>query len=152
MWHCLQSSCWVDCLQLSHSIQKPIFPQSSCPHDYYWPMQSNCTLTLKTPRKPASENVVCLCHLLNILTNEKMGVSWADLRLKLPKFANSQSQTRSPQYQCTHQVKIHWCLLKLSSGNEKWTDGRTTDGRTDRLTHGRPTWNHNTPPLLCGGV
>ena len=24
-------------------------------------------LTLKTPRKPASENVVCLCHLLNIL-------------------------------------------------------------------------------------
>ena len=29
-------------------------------------------------------------------------------------------------------VKIHWCLLKLSSGNEKRTDGRT-DGRT----HGR---------------
>ena len=26
-------------------------------------------LTLKTPRKPASENVVCLCHLLNILAN-----------------------------------------------------------------------------------
>ena len=35
-------------------------------------------------------------------------------------------------------VKIHWRLLKLSSGNEKRTDGRTdgptTDGRTDRLT------------------
>ena len=31
-------------------------------------------------------------------------------------------------------VKIHWCLLKLSSGNEKWTNGRTTDGQTDRLT------------------
>ena len=26
-------------------------------------------LTLKMPRKPASENVVCLCHLLNILAN-----------------------------------------------------------------------------------
>ena len=26
-------------------------------------------LTLKTPRKPASENVVCLCRLLNILAN-----------------------------------------------------------------------------------
>ena len=28
-------------------------------------------------------------------------------------------------------VKIHWCLLKLSSGTEK-TDGWTTDGWTDR--------------------
>ena len=28
----------------------------------------NC-LTLKTPRKPASENAVCLCRLLNILAN-----------------------------------------------------------------------------------
>ena len=26
-------------------------------------------LTLKMPRIPASENVVCLCHLLNILAN-----------------------------------------------------------------------------------
>ena len=31
-------------------------------------------------------------------------------------------------------VKIHWCLLKLSSGNKKRMDGRTTDGRTDGLT------------------
>ena len=30
---------------------------------------SNGILTLKVPRKPASENVVCLCRLLNILTN-----------------------------------------------------------------------------------
>ena len=29
----------------------------------------NCLLTLKAPRKPASENVVCLCRLLNILAN-----------------------------------------------------------------------------------
>ena len=26
-------------------------------------------LTLKMPRKPASENVICLCRLLNILAN-----------------------------------------------------------------------------------
>ena len=36
-------------------------------------------------------------------------------------------------------VKLHWCLLQLSSGNEIWTDGRTygwriTDGRMDRHT------------------
>ena len=30
---------------------------------------SSSLLTLKTPRKPASENVVCLCRLLNIFTN-----------------------------------------------------------------------------------
>ena len=37
-------------------------------------------------------------------------------------------------------VKIHWCLLKLSSGNEKRTDRRTTDGLTDILTdHQRET-------------
>ena len=30
---------------------------------------SYCQLTLKTPRKPASENDVCLCRLLNILAN-----------------------------------------------------------------------------------
>ena len=34
-------------------------------------------------------------------------------------------------------VKIHWYLLKLSSGNEKLTD----NGRMDGRTQGRPTWN-----------
>ena len=29
----------------------------------------DCNLTLKAPRKTASENVVCLCRLLNILAN-----------------------------------------------------------------------------------
>ena len=28
-----------------------------------------CVLTLKAPRKTASENVVCLCRLLNILAD-----------------------------------------------------------------------------------
>ena len=31
-------------------------------------------------------------------------------------------------------VKIHWRLLKLSSGNEIRTEGRMTEGRTDRYT------------------
>ena len=30
---------------------------------------SSDKLTLKTPKKPAFENVVCLCRLLNILAN-----------------------------------------------------------------------------------
>ena len=39
---------------------------------------------------------------------------------------------------------------------DEWLDGRTdwrtTDGRTDGQTLGRPTRNHNNPPLSCGGV
>ena len=34
-----------------------------------WKLQYANFLTLKTPRKPASENIVCLCRLLNILAN-----------------------------------------------------------------------------------
>ena len=46
-------------------------------------------LTLKTPRKPASENVVCLCRLLNILENFSnilsacMQTVWTQIRLLL---------------------------------------------------------------------
>ena len=39
---------------------------------YFISLKSNSKktiLTLKTPRKPASENVVCLCRLLNVLAN-----------------------------------------------------------------------------------
>ena len=32
-------------------------------------VQAIAVLTRKMPRKPASENVVCLCRLLNILAN-----------------------------------------------------------------------------------
>ena len=32
-------------------------------------LNSQRSLTLKAPRKTASENVVCLCHLLNILAD-----------------------------------------------------------------------------------
>ena len=44
-------------------------------------------------------------------------------------------------------MKIHWHLVKLSSGNEN-TDGRMIDGPT----HGQPMWYNTTPPLSCGGV
>ena len=89
-------------------------------------------------------------------------------------------------------VNIHWCLLKLSSGNKNmgvsradnsvknWRNLPISNPKPDLLnvtayskfgenlllfiqviirkrksdggTDGRPTWNHNTPPLLCGGV
>ena len=48
-------------------------------------------------------------------------------------------------------VRIDWCLLKLSSGNEIQMDGLTTDGWTDGQTHGCPAWNHNTQPLSLAG-
>ena len=39
-------------------------------HGKFWiSLDTVFTLNLKTPRKPASENVVCLCRLLNILAN-----------------------------------------------------------------------------------
>ena len=43
-----------------HSLLRPV-----CPITYH----KKSSLTLKVPRKPASENVVCLCRLLNILAN-----------------------------------------------------------------------------------
>ena len=34
-------------------------------------LRVDSNLTVKIPRKPASENVVCLCHLVSILGNFK---------------------------------------------------------------------------------
>ena len=60
----------------------------------FWLNNSNATLsgamvyalmlTLKVPRKPASENVVCLCRLLNILANFSnlfLQTVWTQIRL-----------------------------------------------------------------------
>ena len=38
-------------------------------HEEFLTFIKGKNLTLKMPRKPASENVVCLCRLLNILAN-----------------------------------------------------------------------------------
>ena len=42
-------------------------------------------------------------------------------------------------------MKIHQCLLKLSSGNEIRTDVRLTDGRTD-------TWTSNVKPTYQASI
>ena len=77
------------------------------------------------------------CYLLKLSSgNENMGVSRADLREKLTKFAHEQSQTRSLQYQCTYQV---WSksIDVYSSYHPETKNGRTdvrrTDGQTDGL-------------------
>ena len=130
-----------------------------------------------------------------------MGMSRADnsvkLRWNLPLAIPNQISIISMHIPSL--VKIHWCLLKLSSGNENmgvsradnsiklWrnlaisnskpdlhninahsklgenplmftqviirkrkTDGRMYDGPTEG--HKDVQWNHNTPPLSCGGV
>ena len=67
--------------------------------------------------------------------NENMGMSRAE---NLTKFAHQQSQTRSPQYQCTNQ--IWWKSTDVTHPETKYgqTDGRMTDkwmnGRTDTRT------------------
>ena len=92
-------------------------------------------------------------YLLKLLSrNENMGVSRADNSSKIwricPLAIQNQISTISMHIQSL--VKIYWCLLKLSSWNQM--DGQTYDWWTDRWTHGHPPWNHNTPPLSCGGV
>ena len=46
-------------------------------------------LTLKMPRKPASENGVCLCHLLNILAN------FSNLFLRIGKHVDPDQTVRA---------------------------------------------------------
>ena len=61
---CLSSSLKSYSLKLGEtiSLEALIFLR----HQY---SSLNTVLTLKMPRKPATENVVCLSHLLNILAN-----------------------------------------------------------------------------------
>ena len=60
---------WSDCLtaqaDLGHRFRH--IPEDMFSHGAaFW---YKTAFTLKMPRKPASENVVCLCRLLNILAN-----------------------------------------------------------------------------------
>ena len=65
-------SCWSKCLVWT-SVRECCWKYFSCPHYHSCKQITQIdiygVLTLKMPRKPASENVVCLCHLLNILAN-----------------------------------------------------------------------------------
>ena len=63
-----------------------------------------------------------------------MGVSRADNSLKiwgnLP-ISNPKPDLSTLSMHIPSLVKIHWCLLKLSSGNEKRMDGRRKDRHMD---------------------
>ena len=71
----VRNKSWSDCAA-----------KSMC-YSHIYPKYSD-TLTLKTPRKTASENVICLCCLLNILANFSnlflhTGKLWTQIRLLL---------------------------------------------------------------------
>ena len=91
------------------------------------------------------------CYLLKLWSgNENMGVSRADYSVK--KWRNLPISIPKPDlYNINARTKFGENPLMFTCYHPETkngrTDGRTTDGRT----HGRPTWNHNTP-LLCGGV
>ena len=88
-----------------------------------------------------------------------MGVSRADYSVK-----NWRNLTISNPKQDLHNINAHTKFGEnplmftryYPERKNGWTDGRRTDrwadGRTGGRTHWRPTWNHNTLPLLCGGV
>ena len=77
--------------------------------------------------------------------NENMGVSQADNSAKFDENCPLaiQNQISTISMHIPSLVKIHWCLLKLSSAKEIGTDNWRMDGQTQGL----PMWNHNTPPL-----
>ena len=61
--HVKYKSPYPGCTQSGHIHREYICPCLICI------INEDLGLTLKMPRKPASENVVCLCCLLNILSN-----------------------------------------------------------------------------------
>ena len=77
-----------------------------------------------------------------------MGVSRADKSVK--KWRNLPISNPKPDL---HNINAH---TKFDDNPLMFTQiiirKRKTDGRMDRQMDKQPTWNHNTPPLLCGGV
>ena len=86
----------------------------------------------------------CLLKLSSVNGNKNMGMSrqitlskfYEICRLAIP------NQISTISMHIPNLVKIHWCLLKLSSGNEIRMDGLTTDWRIDALTRGR-SWGYS---------
>ena len=62
-----------------------------------------------------------------------------------------QNQISTISMHTSSLVKIHWNLLKLSSGNENM-NRHMTDWRKAKQTLRQPTRYHNTPQLSCGRV
>ena len=97
-------------------------------------------------------------HLLKLtFGNENIGVSRADTSVKIwrklpisnpkPDHHNINAHTKFGE----NPLMFTQVIIRKRNTDGR-TDGRTTDWRTDRQTHGRPTWNHNAQPLSCGGV
>ena len=61
--------CWLIYLQVPLSVNWCKWERGSVFPSIWIPFQMGVHLTLKMPRKPASENINSLCHLLNILAN-----------------------------------------------------------------------------------
>ena len=84
--------------------------------------------------------------------NKKKGVSratvknWRNLAISNPKpdLHNMNAHTKFGE----NPLMFTQVIIR----KQKRMEGRIYDGQTDGRTHGRPTWNHNTPPLLCGRV
>ena len=108
-----------------------------------------CPLAISSQITTISMHIQCLVKIHWHLRKLSSGNENMDLM----KFDHWQSQTRFPLYQCKHQVQ--WNsenpLIFTQVIIWKWKYGQM-DGQTDRWTHRPSTWNHNTPPLLCGRV
>ena len=94
------------------------------------------------------------CYLLKVSSgNENMGVSRADNSVKIWRNLHI-SNPKPDLYNINAHTKFGDNPLMFTQViiRKRKTDGRMYDGRTDGQIHGRPTWNHNIPPLLCGGA
>ena len=112
-----------------------------------------CPLAIPNQISLISINVPSLVkipwHLFNISSwNKNMGVSREDNCQNLTKFDHKQSQTRSPQYQCTYQV--WWKSVDVYSSYHPETKYGRTDDWLEGQTHRLQKWNHNTLPLWRG--
>ena len=89
------------------------------------------------------------CYLLKLSSeNENMGVFRADNSVKI--WWNLPISNPKPDL---HNINVHTKFGKKSlMFAQVIIRKQKTDGRADQRTHSRPTWKHNTPPLLCGGV
>ena len=73
-----------------------------------------------------------------------MGVSQADNSVKI--WRNLPITNLKPDL---HNINAH---IKFGENQLMFTQVIIQKRKTDGQTHGRPIWNNNTPPLLCGKV
>ena len=117
-----------------------------------------CPLAIPNQTSLMSMHIASLvkipCYLLKSSSgNENMGVSWIDNSVKI--WRNMPISNPKPDL---HNINAHTkfgenpLMFTQVIIQKQKTDGRTDVWRLDGQTHGHPKWNHNTPPLLCGGV